>query len=63
MVNCLDAVPPLPGAFRAMILNVNVPDCVGVPEITPVVSFRLNPGGRVPVLLQVIGAVPVAASL
>lgn len=29
-------------------VNVDVPDAVGVPEITPVCASRLRPAGRLP---------------
>lgn len=35
------------------------PAAVGVPEMTPLVPFRLSPAGKVPeLMLQVTGAVP-----
>src|SRR5207244_360588 len=40
---------PVPKAFVAVRLTLNVPDLVGVPEITPVVEFRLKPAGSEPV--------------
>src|SRR4026207_2418873 len=37
---------PEPKAFVAVRLRLNVPDLVGVPEIAPVVVFRLKPVGN-----------------
>ena len=55
-VNCLDSLPSL---FWARMVNVNVPDWVGSPEIT--FPDRHKPGGKAPaVMLHVIGVVPVA---
>ena len=43
---------------------MNLPAVVGVPEITPVASFKLNPSGRTRLDIdQVIGVVPVAVSV
>ena len=40
---------------------MNVPVVVGVPEITPVFPFKLNPFGRLPLEIdQVIGVLPLA---
>lgn len=40
-------------------VKVNVPTFVGLPEITPVLVFRVRPGGRAPaVLLYVNGVEP-----
>jgi hypothetical protein len=33
-------------------VKFEVPAVVGVPEITPVVAFRLNPAGRLPVTMD-----------
>ena len=45
----------------ASITNVDVPPPNGVPEITPVEPFSVNPLGKAGVLtLHVIGVVPVA---
>ena len=53
-----------PTAFSALTEKVNVPVAVGVPEITPVVSFKLKPAGSVRlVIVQVIGVDPVAVSV
>ena len=40
---------PVPKAFVAVRWTLNVPDLVGIPEITPVVAFRLKPIGSEPV--------------
>ncbi len=37
---------PVPPAFVALIVTVNVPAAVGVPEITPVEVFTANPAGN-----------------
>jgi len=49
-----------PTVFCAEALKVYVPVVVGVPEMTPVDSASVNPGGRIPTP-QIIGVVPVAA--
>jgi hypothetical protein len=60
----LRALVPFPAAFVALTVKLNVPAAVGVPEITPVVGFKLKPAGRLRADIdQVIGAVPVAASV
>ena len=47
--------------FEARIVKLLDPDPVGVPEITPVVAFKLRPPGRVPETTdQPIGVAPVA---
>lgn len=38
-----------PVTFVAVMLTLNVPLFVGVPEITPVVVLKVTPGGNVPV--------------
>jgi hypothetical protein len=59
----LRAFVPFPAAFVALTVKLNVPIAVGVPDITPVVSFKLRPVGSVRlVIVQVIGVVPVAAN-
>ena len=46
--------------FDAVIVPVNVPAVVGVPEITPA-EFNVRPGGKAPaVTAYVIGVLPVA---
>ena len=53
-----------PAEFVALTEKLYVPIVVGVPEISPVVAFKLKPGGSVRLeIVQVIGAVPVAASV
>ena len=50
---------PLASATRTV--NDEVPAVVGVPEIAPVVEFKLRPGGSVPdpaTMFQVSGGVP-----
>jgi len=37
---------PVPREFVALIVTVKVPDAVGVPEITPVEVFTVNPAGN-----------------
>jgi hypothetical protein len=49
----------LPASFVALTVNVEVPAAVGVPEITPVSVFSVNPSGSVPLSrLHVIGVSP-----
>ena len=36
----------VPREFVALIVTVKVPDAVGVPEITPVEVFTVNPAGN-----------------
>lgn len=44
-------------------VKLNVPDAVGVPEMTPLFAPRTNPVGKLPELrLQEYGAVPPEAS-
>ena len=53
-----------PAAFVALTVKLNVPVVVGVPDMTPVEAFKLRPVGSVRAeISQVIGAVPVAASV
>ena len=54
---CVSFCPP---ASATRTVNVDVPaGAIGVPEITPVVGFKLRPGGSVPAeMLQVSGAIP-----
>jgi len=37
---------PVPREFVALIVTVKVPEAVGVPEITPVEVFTVNPAGN-----------------
>ena len=53
-----------PATFVALTVMLDVPVATGVPVIAPVDEFKLKPAGRVPLVFdQVIGVVPVAASL
>ena len=45
---------PVPPALVALIVTPYVPAVVGVPEITPVVVFTVNPPGS-PVALKLVG--------
>ena len=61
ILNCLVLFPAV---FCALTVMLNVPVAVGVPDITPVVPFKFSPVGSVPLEIdQVIGVVPVAASV
>jgi hypothetical protein len=52
----------LPAAFDAVIVKLNEPDCVGVPESKPV-ELKVSPFGIVPAVCdQLIGVSPVAFS-
>ena len=52
----------LPLVLVALIVKSDLPATVGVPVISPVLSFMLSPSGKLPLAtLQVIGVVPVAA--
>jgi hypothetical protein len=60
----LRALESLPAELVALAVRLNVPVAVGVPEITPVVVFKLKPVGSLPPEIdQVIGFVPVALSV
>jgi hypothetical protein len=61
----IDGVVALGGApLAAVMVEVNAPQVVGVPDRTPVVAFRLRPGGTVPVVTLKVGAgLPVAAKV
>jgi len=60
----ISALVPLPVAFVALTVKLNVPIAVGVPVIAPVVSFKLRPVGSVRLEIdQVIGFEPVTASV
>ena len=51
----------LPALFSALTVNLAVPSAVGVPLISPVVSFSVRPSGRAPpLMLHLMGVVPVA---
>ncbi len=59
-LNCAELDPP---ALVAVIVNVKMPDAVGVPLIVPV-EPRASPAGSEPlVTAQVMGAVPVVVSV
>ena len=54
----------LPAVLVALTVKLYVPAAVGVPEITPVAAFKLNPVGRPPLdIAHVIGVVPLALSV
>jgi len=60
----LRVLVPLPVAFVALTVKLNVPIAVGVPVMAPVVSFKLRPVGSVRLEIdQVIGFEPVAVSI
>lgn len=51
----------LPALFSALTVKLAVPAAVGVPLISPVVSFSVRPSGRAPpLMLHVMGSVPSA---
>ena len=51
----------LPALFSAVTVNLAVPSAVGVPLISPVVSFSVKLSGRVPpIMFHVMGVVPSA---
>jgi len=51
-----------PAEFVALTEKLNVPIVVGVPVISPVVSFKIKPAGSVRLEIdQVMGVEPVAA--
>ena len=54
LVNTSDCVP-LPMAFAALMVAVNEPVCVGMPEIRPVLVLTLKPPGR-PLAPKLVGA-------
>ena len=61
MLNCFESDDT---EFVALTVKLNVSADVGVPEIAPVVLFKLNPVGRLPLAIDhVIGVVPVAVSV
>ena len=62
-ITMLKVLVPFPAEFVALTVKMNVPAAVGVPETTPVVSFKLKPAGSVRLDIdQVMGTVPVAVS-
>jgi hypothetical protein len=61
MPNCFDVFPI---RFAARSVKVDVPEATGVPLINPLEAFKESPAGKLlAVMLQVIGAVPVALSV
>ena len=53
---------PFPAEFVALTAKLNVPVVVGVPDISPMVSFKLRPAGSVRLEIDhVRGVEPVAA--
>ena len=57
-------IEALPATFVALTVKLNGPVAVGMPVIAPLVAFRFKPVGSAPLPIdQVIGVVPVAASL
>jgi hypothetical protein len=64
VITMLRAFVPFPAVFVALTVKLNVPAVVGVPDITPVVSFKLKPAGSVRLDIdQFIGVDPVAVSV
>ena len=64
VITMLNAFVLFPTEFVALTEKLNVPAAVGVPEITPVASFKLSPVGNVRLDIdQVIGVDPVAVSV
>ena len=53
----------LPALLVALTVKVELPAAVGVPLILPVSLFRLRPSGRAPIMLHVMGVVPVAVRI
>ena len=58
----LKAPVPVPAAFVALTVKLNVPAVVGVPEITPAL-LKFKPLGRLPLSIDQVGAVPVALNV
>ena len=57
-----NALASLPVSLVAPRVKFAVPAAVGVPEITPVVSFSVKPSGKLPLsTAHVMGVSPVAA--
>ena len=64
LMTILSCLVVFPAVFCALTVMLNVPVAVGVPDIAPVVSVKFRPIGSVPLSIdQVIGVVPVAASV
>ena len=64
VITILKLLVVFPEELVALIVKLNVPSTVGVPEIAPVAPFIFKPVGSVPLAIdQVIGVVPVAFSV
>ena len=64
LTTMLKVLVSLPATFVALTVKLKLPDPVGIPEITPVAEFKLNPPGRLPLsIAQVIGVLPSALSV
>ena len=56
ILSCFESFP---AAFAALTVKLGAPAAVGVPEINPVLGFKLKPAGRLPLGIdQVIGLAP-----
>ena len=51
----VSAALPVPPMFVAVMFAVKLPAIVGVPEIRPVVAFRLRPAGSAVALPKLVG--------
>jgi len=61
LMTMLSSLVSFPATLVALTVKLNVPAVVGVPVIAPLVAFKLNPVGRLPLTIShVIGAVPLA---
>ena len=49
-------VAGIPTPLVAVIVTVELPPAFGVPEMTPLEAFKLNPEGRVPAVTANVGA-------
>jgi len=59
LMTILSSLVSSPTLLAAMIVKLNVPSVVGVPVITLLSEFKLNPGGKLPLTISHdIGAVP-----
>jgi len=64
VITMLRALVLFPAEFVALTEKLNVPAADGVPDIIPVATFKLKSVGSLPLDIdQVIGVVPVAASV
>jgi len=54
---------PVVFVFVALAVKLNVPCAVGVPEITPVVAFKVRPPGRFPLVIDHVIGDPVALNV